>query len=38
MPTIALRIDYDTDLDTIFEFVRNPEAVHMAAFTTERSE
>ena len=35
MPTIALRMITDTDLDTIFEFMRDPEAVHMAAFTTE---
>lgn len=35
MLTIALRMITDTDLDAIFEFIRDPDSVHMAAFTAE---
>ena len=33
MSTIALREVEDADLDTLFDQMRDPEAVHMAAFT-----
>jgi RimJ/RimL family protein N-acetyltransferase len=35
MPTVALRLVKDSDLDAIFEFMRDPVSVQMAAFTTE---
>ena len=34
MPTVALRLIDDSDLDAIFEQMRDPVAVQMAAFTT----
>ena len=35
MPVIALRSVEDADLDALFDYMRDPEAVWMAAFTTE---
>jgi len=35
MPVIALRPVEDADLDALFDQMRDPEAVRMAAFTTE---
>ncbi len=35
MPVVALREMADADLDAIFEQMRDPEAVRMAAFTAE---
>ena len=35
VPTIALRMIKDSDLDAIFEFLRDPESVYMAGFTAE---
>jgi RimJ/RimL family protein N-acetyltransferase len=35
MPVVALREMTDADLDAIFEQMRDPEAVRMAAFTAE---
>jgi RimJ/RimL family protein N-acetyltransferase len=35
MPVIALRPVEDADLDTLFDQMRDPEAVRMAAFTVE---
>ncbi len=32
---IALRSVHDADLDAIFEWMRDPESVRMAAFTTD---
>ncbi|WP_188135422.1 GNAT family N-acetyltransferase [Lentzea indica] len=32
---VTLRLVEDTDLDTLFEFMRDPESVRMAAFTAE---
>jgi RimJ/RimL family protein N-acetyltransferase len=31
---VALRPIEDSDLDTLFDLMRDPESVHMAAFTT----
>ncbi|KOV81247.1 GNAT family N-acetyltransferase [Nocardia sp. NRRL S-836] len=33
MPEVTLREIEESDLDTLFEFMRDPESVHMAAFT-----
>jgi hypothetical protein len=35
MPTVGLRPVEDSDLDAIFEQMRDPASVQMAAFTTE---
>jgi RimJ/RimL family protein N-acetyltransferase len=35
MPVIALRLVEDADLDALFDHMRDPEAVRMAAFTAE---
>jgi RimJ/RimL family protein N-acetyltransferase len=35
MPEVTLRPIEDADLDTLFEFMRDPESVWMAAFTAE---
>lgn len=35
MPSVALRPVEDADLDTLFEKMRDPESVRMAAFTAE---
>ncbi|MEV8504636.1 GNAT family N-acetyltransferase [Actinoplanes sp. NPDC051475] len=35
MAEVALRLVRDEDLDTIYDQMRDPEAVHMAAFTAE---
>lgn len=35
MPEVTLRPIEDPDLDTLFEFMRDPESVWMAAFTAE---
>lgn len=35
MPTVALRLVKDSDLDAIFDQMRDPKSVHMAAFATE---
>jgi RimJ/RimL family protein N-acetyltransferase len=35
MPDVALRPVADDDLDAIFDFMRDPEAVRMAAFTAD---
>ena len=35
MPVIALRLVADADLDALFEQMRDPESVRMAAFTTQ---
>jgi RimJ/RimL family protein N-acetyltransferase len=35
MPTVVLRLVNESDLDGIFEQMRDPESVQMAAFTTE---
>lgn len=35
MHEVTLRPIEDADLDTLFDFMRDPESVHMAAFTAE---